>query len=33
MEKVRLGDVSEKGSSNLAQKDVEGLVGNLGLWG
>lgn len=33
MEKVRLGDVSEKGSSNLAQKDVEGLVGNYPVYG
>lgn len=39
MNKVRLEDVSERGSSNLAQKDIEGLDGNYpksrqkpGIW-
>lgn len=33
MVKVRLEDVSERGSSNLAQKDIEGMTGNSDLWG
>ena len=33
MDKVKLGDVSERGSSNLAQKDIEGLIGNYPIYG
>lgn len=33
MEKVKLEDVSERGSSNLAQKDIEGLTGNYPIYG
>lgn len=33
MDRVRLGDVSERGSSNLAQKDIEGLTGNYPIYG
>lgn len=33
MDKVRLEDVSEKGSSNLAQKDIEGMTGSYPVFG
>ncbi|MBQ3425655.1 MAG: restriction endonuclease subunit S [Clostridia bacterium] len=33
MEKVRLGDVCEKGSSNIAQKDLEGNEGKYPIYG
>lgn len=33
MNKVRLEDVSERGSSNLAQKDIEGIDGNYPIYG
>ena len=33
MEKVRLEEVSKKRSSNLAQKDVEGLNGDYPIYG
>lgn len=33
MKKVRLEDVSERGSSNLAQKDVEGMTGAYPIYG
>lgn len=33
MKKVRLEDVSERGSSNLAQKDIEGMTGDYPIYG
>lgn len=33
MVKVRLENVSERGSSNFAQKDIESITGNSDLWG
>ncbi len=33
MKKVRLEDVSERGSSNLAQKDIEGMTGAYPIYG
>lgn len=33
MVKVKLGDVSEKESSNLSQKDIEGMGGNYPIYG
>ena len=33
MERVRLEDVSERGSSNLAQKDIEGAAGEYPVYG